>query len=85
MAMDADGRFLALGVGLDPDPAGWARQREDARRFVDAVTPWSGRTYLPMVDEPSDTRKAFPPEVHARLGAVRRAVDPAGLFMPPHH
>ena len=47
--------------------------------------PWaSGSHYLLMNDDPTDTRKAFPPEVHARLSAIRRAVDPAGLFVDPH-
>ena len=80
-----DGSFLALGVGLEPDPAAWPQQREDAARFLAAVEPWAtGRKYLPMVDESSDTRKAFAPDVHARLSAVRLAVDPHGLFMAPH-
>jgi hypothetical protein len=81
-----DGQFLALGLGLgggnDDD---WVRQREDAARFLAAVEPWTtGRQYLPMLDERTDTRKVFPPGVHARLSAVRRAVDPGGLFLAPH-
>lgn len=80
-----DGSFLALGVGLEPDPADWAQQREDTARFLAAVEPWrTGREYLPMVDDSIDTRKAFPPSVHARLSEIRRAADPHGLFMPPH-
>ncbi len=80
-----DGAFLALGVGLESDPARWPQQREDAARFLAAVEPWAtGHTYLPMVDDSSDTRKAFPPDVHARLSAIRRQVDPRGLFMAPH-
>ncbi len=80
-----DGDFLALGVGLEADSRRWDRQRADAARFMDAVTPWaSGRSYLPMLDTTAETRKPFPPEVHARLSAVRRAVDPGGLFMAPH-
>jgi hypothetical protein len=38
-----------------------------------------------MLDERTDTRKVFPPGVHARLSAVRRAVDPSNLFLAPHH
>jgi hypothetical protein len=37
-----------------------------------------------MLDDSTDTRKAFAPSVHARLTEVRRAVDPHGLFMAPH-
>jgi len=80
-----DGGFLALGLGLDSTGGDWDRQREDAGRFLASVEPWAtGRTYLPMLDDSVDTRKAFPPDVHERLTAVRRSVDPHGLFMPPH-
>ncbi|WP_324276855.1 FAD-binding oxidoreductase [Blastococcus brunescens] len=81
-----DGEFLALGLGLGGgDDADWARQREDAGRFLAAVEAWAtGRQYLPMVDARTDTRKVFPPGVHARLSAVRRAVDPGGLFLAAH-
>jgi FAD/FMN-containing dehydrogenase len=83
-----DGQFLALGLGLGggEDPRGRDRQRVDAARFLAAVEPWAtGRQYLPMLDERTDTRKVFPPGVHARLSAVRRAVDPGDLFLAPHH
>lgn len=80
-----DGRFLALGLGLDPHSGDWDRQRADAARFLSSVEPWAtGRAYLPMLDDSVDTRKAFPPEVHARLTTIRRSVDPQGLFMSPH-
>ncbi|TFV79474.1 FAD-binding oxidoreductase [Blastococcus sp. CT_GayMR19] len=81
-----DGQFLALGLGLgggnDED---WERQRADAARFLSAVEPWAtGRQYLPMLDDSTDTRKVFPPGVHARLSAIRRAADPGDLFLAPH-
>ena len=37
-----------------------------------------------MLDDSTDTRKAFPADLHARLTAVRRSVDPQGLFLAPH-
>ena len=37
-----------------------------------------------MLDDRRDPRKAYPPEVYARLTALRHAVDPAGLFVGPH-
>ncbi|MGY1985069.1 FAD-binding oxidoreductase [Blastococcus sp. SYSU DS0669] len=82
-----DGEFLALGLGLGGgDDQDWEQQREDAARFLAAVEPWAtGRQYLPMLDERTDTRKVFPPGVHARLAAVRRAVDPGDLFVAAHH
>jgi FAD/FMN-containing dehydrogenase len=80
-----DGAFLALGLGLEGGPADWPQQRAAAARFLAALEPWAtGRHYLPMLDEPVDTRKVFPPGVHARLSAIRRSVDPRGLFVAPH-
>ncbi|WP_409328982.1 FAD-binding oxidoreductase [Trujillonella humicola] len=85
-ALDSlDGAFLALGLGLEGGPDDWPRQREAAARFLTALDPWAtGASYLPMLDERTDTRKVFPPGVHARLSAIRRAADPAGLFVSPH-
>jgi len=81
-----DASFLALGLGLGGgDDEAWVRQRADAARFLSAVEPWAtGRQYLPMLDDRTDTRKVFPPGVHARLSAIRRAADPGNLFLAPH-
>ena len=80
-----DGQFLVLGLGLEDDPATWPGMREDAARMLAALVPWTTeREYLPMLDDPTDPRKAYPPEVYARLAALRRAVDPAGLFVGQH-
>ncbi|WP_222268576.1 FAD-binding oxidoreductase [Modestobacter marinus] len=80
-----DGAFLALGLGLEGGPEDWPQQRAAAARFLSALEPWAtGRHYLPMLDEPVDTRKVFPPGVHARLSAIRHSVDPRGLFVAPH-
>ena len=80
-----DAQFLVLGLGLDEDPATWPGMREDAARLLGALAAWTTeREYLPMLDDPADPRKAYPPEVYARLTTLRRAVDPAGLFLGPH-
>jgi hypothetical protein len=74
-----------LGLGLDEDPATWPGMREDAARMLAALAPWTAeREYLPMLDDPADPRRAYPPEVYARVTALRRAVDPAGLFVSQH-
>ena len=80
-----DGEFLALGLGLEGGPDDWPQQRAAATRYLSALEPWAtGRHYLPMLDQRTDTRKAFPPGVHARLSAIRRSVDPRGRFLAPH-
>src|SRR6201999_1900575 len=56
-----DGQFLVLGLGLDEDPATWPGMREDAARMLAALVPWTTeREYLPMLDDVSDPRKAYP-------------------------
>jgi FAD/FMN-containing dehydrogenase len=80
-----DGEFLVLGLALGDDPAQWHRLRDDAVRLLRALEPWTtGRQYLPMLDDATDTRKAFPPEVHSRLATLRAAVDPDRLFVGQH-
>jgi FAD/FMN-containing dehydrogenase len=80
-----DGEFLVLGLALGNDPAEWERLRQAAGHLLGALEPWTtGRQYLPMLDDPTDTRKAFPPAVHARLAALRTAVDPDRLFVGQH-
>jgi FAD/FMN-containing dehydrogenase len=80
-----DGDFLVLGLALGSDPAEWQRLRAEAGRLLQALEPWTtGRQYLPMLDDRTDTRKAFPPGVIARLAAVRDAVDPDRLFVGQH-
>jgi hypothetical protein len=37
-----------------------------------------------MLDDQTDTRKAFPPEVNARLSKLRESVDPERLFVGQH-
>jgi hypothetical protein len=80
-----DGDFLVLGLALGTDPGEWHRLRAEAARLLQALEPWTtGRQYLPMLDDRTDTRKAFPPGVIARLAAVRDAVDPERLFVGQH-
>jgi FAD/FMN-containing dehydrogenase len=80
-----DGAFLALGLGFEGGPDDRPRQRAAAARYLSALKPWAtGRHYLPMLDDRTDTRKVFPPGVHARLSAIRHRVDPHDLFVAPH-
>jgi hypothetical protein len=80
-----EGEFLVLGLGLDEDPSTWPGMREDAARLLAAVAPWTnGGEYLPMLDDVSDRRRAYPADVYARLAALRRSVDPGGLFLGQH-
>jgi hypothetical protein len=80
-----EGDFLVLGLALGLDVSEWDRKRAYTVELLQALEPWTtGREYLPMLDDQIDTRKAFPPEVLARLSKVRAAVDPDRLFVGQH-
>ena len=80
-----DGRFLALGIGIHEDPAGMEQHRADASRLLGALAPWaSGRQYLAMQDQLTDSRKALSSDAHSRVSAIRASVDPDGLFLAQH-
>jgi hypothetical protein len=80
-----DGEFLVLGLALGDDPAEWGRLRDAAALLLSALEPWTtARQYLPMLDDATDTRKAFPPGVHARLATLRAVLDPERLFVGQH-
>jgi hypothetical protein len=78
------GAFLALALGVDPDPGALPRIRSDAARMLDALASWdAGRQYLPMLHEGAG-QAAWGEERYARLKAVRAAADPTGMFVPTH-
>ena len=80
-----EGGFLALGIGIHEDPAGMEQHRADASRLLGALAPWaSGRQYLAMQDQLTDSRKALSSDAHARVSAIRASVDPDGLFVAQH-
>ncbi|WP_199521454.1 FAD-binding oxidoreductase [Jiangella anatolica] len=75
----SDAEFSAVAVGLDPattEPA------------LAALRPWStGRRFLNFISGPAAAAlgpEAFRPETLARLAAIKRDRDPAGLFPAPH-
>jgi hypothetical protein len=80
-----DGDLPVLGLALGGGSAEWEGMRAHAVGLLDALQPWTtGRQYLPMLDDQTDTRKAFPPEVHARLSKLRSALDPDRIFVGQH-
>ena len=80
-----DGRFLLLGLGLDPDPSLWPAQRADSLKLLAALRPWAHRSvYLPMTEDEVDVERGWAPSSWERLRAIRAAADPNGLFVLPH-
>lgn len=81
-----DGQFLAFVGTPAITPEIGTRGLEDARRTTGALAPWaSGGSYLNFVEEPTDARRGFADSgAYERLEAVRRSVDPEGLFVANH-
>jgi hypothetical protein len=77
-----DASFTEVIVGVDPDPANNPRLMTWARDYWSALHPLSaGGGYLNMMmDEGEDNVKAAYRDHHARLAAVKKAVDPENLF-----
>lgn len=81
-----DGAAMAYALCVAPD----ARRLRDAdadavRAFADALSPYaSARPFLNFVETPIDPALAFPAGDYARLGAIRRSVDPTGVFAASH-
>ena len=80
-----DGRFLAFGVAIAATPEMGAQGHADAQRLMQALAPWAnGRSYLNFVEEPVDTRSAYPDGSWIQLSGIRSAMDPDGLFVGNH-
>jgi FAD/FMN-containing dehydrogenase len=82
--IDAGFLLYAVGVPVNPQVGEAVRERLDA--VVAAMAPWAtGGAFLNFADRPGEeTARGFTPAAYARLQAVKRAVDPAGLFLANH-
>jgi hypothetical protein len=84
-ALDAAFALYAVGIPMGPPEVVRAvRERLDA--VVAAVAPWRAATgYLNFADRPGgDSAELFDGPTHARLLALKREVDPAGLIVSGH-
>jgi FAD/FMN-containing dehydrogenase len=80
-----DGAFMVFGVAVAPDAQAARAGQAGADRLVEALAPWStGRRYLNFTERPVPAASGYDPASLERLRAVRRAVDPAGLFRANH-
>jgi FAD/FMN-containing dehydrogenase len=80
-----EGDFLVFGVAVAPTPEAAAQGRADARRLVEAVSPWSrGRSYLNFSEVTTAADTAYDEATLVRLAAVRDAVDPERRIVANH-
>lgn len=74
--------LFAVGMCPFPDAAGPIDARID--ELVEALHPWSAGRFSPNFSERGDASGAFDPADLDRLRAVRRAIDPDGIFIATH-
>ncbi len=74
--------FFAVAIAMSAEMA--AGGQADARRAVQALSPWGCGHYLNFAEQPVDVRASYDDEVWRRLQAVRLAVDPGELFVANH-
>jgi hypothetical protein len=80
-----EGAFAMMAAGLAVDEQMAAAHRAQAHALATALEPWSnGRRYVNMQEQPVAARSFFDEQTLGRLRAVRRQVDPAGLFQANH-
>ena len=79
------GTYAGFFIAVAATPELGARGRDDAARVVAALRPWSsGHRFSNFAEEAVDPASLFPPDVLARLRAVRADVDPDGVFVANH-
>jgi FAD binding domain-containing protein/berberine-like enzyme len=80
-----DGDFLMFGVGMTMDEAAAEACESQLSMLREGLAPWdAGRCYLNFVEQPVDTREAFPDDVYERLQRVKASYDPDDLFRANH-
>ncbi|HEX6788189.1 MAG TPA: FAD-binding oxidoreductase [Gaiellaceae bacterium] len=81
-----DSEFALFAVGIAPPvPEIVAKTRGDVARVLAAVDPWeSGRDYLNFREDRTTGERLFSGETHARLRAIKEAVDPANVIRSNH-
>ena len=80
-----DREFALFAVGIAPTPEISAKTRSDVERVLEAVEPWdSGRDYLNFREARSTGERLFSAETHARLKAIKAAVDPENVIRSNH-
>jgi FAD/FMN-containing dehydrogenase len=81
-AMDG---FGVYAVGIAPAPEAAAAISADLVVTMEALEPWrGGRSYMNFCESRTDCDRLFGVDGHARLRAVKAAVDPDGVFRANH-
>jgi len=79
------GGYLAFAVGLASTPESARLVAEHVAAVREALRPWvNGREYRGFREGPAPAGAFYPPDVLARLRAVRAAHDPAGIIKANH-
>jgi FAD/FMN-containing dehydrogenase len=76
-----EGSFATFSVGLPMDAESAHAIERHVHVVNDSLAPWrSGRMYTNFAEQAEDVRSIFPAETYERLRALKRRLDPSGLF-----
>jgi hypothetical protein len=79
------GGYLAFAVGMAGSPESARLVAEHVAAVREALRPWAnGREYRGFRDAPAPAGVFYPPDVLARLRAVRASHDPAAIIKANH-
>jgi FAD/FMN-containing dehydrogenase len=78
------GSFIAIGVGIVPEPEAMAPNRAWLGAFKAVLEPYDAGRYFNFVEEAFDITKIFPPDVLSRLREVKQRYDPDNIFKSNH-
>ena len=77
--------YALFNVGMAPEPAIEEAGRAHAAKICDTLEPWtSDRRFVNFTEAVVDPSVPYGSEAVKRLGEIRRAVDPDGLFQAAH-
>jgi hypothetical protein len=77
--------YALFAVGIAPTPEARAAVAEVVSRLMEDLEPWqSAHTYLNFAESRRDPRTLWPEASYARLGRIKRAVDPGDVIRGNH-
>jgi FAD/FMN-containing dehydrogenase len=80
-----DAAYLTFGVGMVFDDETYEANRAALAAIRQALAPAdNGRQYLNFTEDHTDPARFYKPEAYSRLRAVKRKVDPGGVFRANH-
>ena len=80
-----EGSHIGMFLAMAPTPEMHSAGGRATQELADVLAPWStGGAFLNLTDRPVEPSRAFTAQAWQRLVAVRRRLDPHGMFVAGH-